>query len=124
MQLFYPPKKLLTCSQLQNKHTLAFITSMQSTVSTTSTTLKSKQKRYVADWVFVIQLHNGKFVIGSSNNPVKKIAAINTGFYRAVPKSLQVNRVIGIKEQNEERSLMSVTKKFCDKYGEDNVIVI
>ena len=97
---------------------------MQSTVSTTSTTLKSKQKRYVADWVFVIQLHNGKFVIGSSNNPVKKIAAINTGFYRAVPKTLQVNRVIGIKEQNEERSLMSVTKKFCDKYGEDNVIVI
>jgi len=97
---------------------------MQTKTVETTSTIQSKQKRYVADWIFCIQLHNGKFVIGSSNNPVKKIAAINTGFYRAVPKSLQVNRVIGIKEQNEERSLMSVTKKFCDKYGDDNVIVI
>ena len=98
---------------------------MQATVSTQPIqSTKSEQKNYVANYVFVIQLHNGVFVIGSANNAVKRIAAINTGFYKAIPQSLQVNRVIGIKEQNSERTLMSVTKKFCDKYGEDKVIVV
>ena len=63
-------------------------------------------------------------MLGTSGNPVKKIAAVNTGFYKAVPKSLQVNRVIGIREVNSERTLMSVTKTFCDRFGDDNVIVI
>ena len=98
---------------------------MQSTVSTINqTTQQSKQNKYVADFVFVIQLHDGRYVIGASNNPVRKIASLNTGFYKAVPKSLQVNRVVGIKDATAERTLMSVTKTFCERFGDDKVIVI
>ena len=93
------------------------------TVQNQTTTKKSNNK-YTADYLFVVQLHNGKFVIGASDNPGKTIACLNTGYYNAVPRSLQVNRIIGIKDQNEERRLMTVVSKFCSKYGDDNVIVI
>ena len=93
------------------------------TVQNQSTTQNSNNK-YTADYLFVVQLHNGKFVIGASNNPGKTIASLNTGYYNAVPKALQVNRIIGIKDQTEERNLMKVVSTFCDKYTADNVIVI
>ncbi len=98
---------------------------MHSTVQASTTTNTSKQStKFVADYVYVVQLHDGRFVIGAANNPCKRIAELNTGWYDAVPKSLQVNNIVGIKEQNEERTLMSVTSKFCDRYGVDNVITI
>ena len=97
---------------------------MQSTLRTTNQNTLSQEKKYTADYIFVIQLHNGDYVIGSANNPSKKIAAINTGFYKAVPKSLQVNRIVGIKDLAGERTLMSVTKTFCDKYGDSRVVVV
>ena len=71
-----------------------------------------------------MQPHDGRFVLGADMNPGKIIAALNTGFYSAVPNSLQVNRIIAIKEQTEERRLTKIVAKFCDRYGVDNVIVI
>ena len=89
-----------------------------------NSTIKKSNNKYTADYLFVVQLHDGRYVIGASNNPGKTIASLNTGYYNAVPKSLQVNRIIGIKDQTEERRLMTVVSKFCSKYGDDNVIVI
>ena len=94
------------------------------TLQTTLQNTQSQEKRYTADFIFVVQLHNGTYVIGSDNNPSKKIAAINSGFYKAVPKSLQVNKIVGIKDLTGERTLMSVTKTFCDKYGDNRVVVV
>ena len=89
-----------------------------------NSTANLNNNKYLAEFVWVVQLHDGRFVIGADNKPGKVIANLNTGFYSAIPKSLQVNKIIAIKDQNEQRRLMTVVAKFCSKYGEDNVIVI
>ena len=94
------------------------------TLQTTNQNTLSCEKRYTADFIFVVQLHNGDYVISSANNPSKKIASLNTGFFKAVPKSLQVNRIVGIRDWTEGRTLMSVVKTFCEKYGDDRIIVV
>lgn len=81
-------------------------------------------KDYKPDYIFVIQLHNGKFVVGQANNPAKRIASINSGYSKLVKGSLQVNCIVGIKEQNEDRTFAGVVKTFCDKYGQDAVIEV
>ena len=89
-----------------------------------STAVTTTTKTYKPDFVFVVQLHNGKFVIGQANNPAKRIAAINSGLNPLVKGSLQINNIVGIKEQTEERSLISTVNKFVDTYGLDNVITV
>ena len=89
-----------------------------------NTNANLNNNKYIADYVWAVQLHDGRFVLGADMKPGKVIAALNTGFYSAVPNSLQVNRIIAIKEQTEERRLTKIVAKFCDQYGEDNVIVI
>ena len=109
---------------LQNAH-IYFLIKMHTVLQTQSnSTANLNNNKYLAEFVWVVQLHDGRFVIGADNKPGKVIANLNTGFYSAVPKSLQVNRIIAIKDQNEQRRLMTVVAKFCSKYGEDNVIVI
>ena len=80
--------------------------------------------KYKQRYCFVLQLHNGKYVIGSATNASKRVAAINSGLNKAIPKPLQVNKIIGIKPCNEERSLPGVVAKYCERFGEDNVIVV
>ena len=91
--------------------------------STTPTTSKAT-KSYRPDFVFVVQLHSGQFVIGQAANPAKRIAAINSGLNPLVKGSLQINNIVGIKEQNEDRSLISTVKLYVDKYGVSNVITV
>ena len=81
-------------------------------------------KSYRPDYVFVIQLHSGVFVIGQAHNPAKRIASINSGLNPSIKGSLQVNRVIGVRPQNEERTFAGVVKTFCKQYGEDKVIAV
>ena len=44
--------------------------------------------------------------MGQANNACKRIAAINSGAHPDIPKALQVYRVVGIKEQGEDRTLL------------------
>ena len=82
-------------------------------------TTKTKERS-----IFVLQLHDGKIVVGSAMNPAKRIAAINSGHCPGIPKALQVNRVVGIKPMNEERKPVSVFRHFETKHGVGNVIAV
>ncbi len=75
-------------------------------------------------YVFVLKLHDGRYVIGQAKNPCRRIAAINSGLNQAIPKTLQINRVVGIKDITNARNLMTVTKRFCDLYGINKVITV
>ena len=94
------------------------------TAAQTNSTTTTSNTNYLAKYIFAVQLHDGRFVIGASDRPGRTIANLNTGWYNAVPKALQVNNIIAIKDQNEDRRLMNVVAKFCAKYGDNNVIVI
>lgn len=91
---------------------------------TDTPTTSVKVKSYRPDYVFVVQLHSGVFVIGQAHNPAKRIASINSGLNPSIKGSLQINRVIGVKEQSEERTFAGVVRKFCKQYGEDKVIAV
>ena len=75
-------------------------------------------------YVFVLQLHNGQLVIGQASNPCRRIAAINSGMNKAIKESLQINKIIGVKEITSTRNLMTVVKKFCDRCGSERIITI
>ena len=95
---------------------------MQSTTQLQTTTT-TRAENYVPKWIFCLQLNDGRYVIGHANNAARRISNINSGCNPAV-KSLSVNRIIGIKEQNEERTLAGVVAKFCDKYVANRVITV
>ena len=97
---------------------------MISTFVSQSTTQQEQTRKYTADYVFVLQLHDGRYVIGQANNAAKRIAAINTGYCPSIPQSLQINRIVGVKEQTGDRTLIGVSKQFIDKYGVDAVICV
>ena len=75
-------------------------------------------------YIYVCQLHDGRIVIGSATNASKRIAALKSGLNSAVPKSLQVNRIINIKPVTEERTLPGVVASFCERFGENKVICV
>ena len=95
-----------------------------STTKVNQTTSERTAKNYKAEWVFVLQLVSGVYVVGAATNPSRRIAAINTGYNKAIPDALSVYRIVGIKEQTEERTLISVTKQLCDRFGSDRVIAV
>ena len=74
--------------------------------------------------VFVLQLHDGRIVVGSAMNPAKRIAAINSGHCPGIAKALQVNRVVGIKPMTEDRNPITVFKQFEAKYGQGRVMAV
>jgi len=92
--------------------------------TSTDTTINNKTKKYTAEWVFVVQQHNGTYIIGTANNPSKRICAINSGMNPMIKQSMTINRIVGVKEQTEERSLISVANKFIDQFGTGKVIVV
>ena len=81
-------------------------------------------KKYIKSFIFVLQLMDGRYAVGQANNPCKRIAALNSGNHPDIPKALQVYRVVGIKEQNEDRTFCGVVKKMCDKHGTDKVLCV
>lgn len=87
-------------------------------------TQEQQNKSYRPTYVFVLQLVDGKYCIGQANNAARRVAAINSGLNNAVPKPYQVYKIVGIKKQNEHRTLVSVVKRFADKYGDDRIVVV
>ena len=92
--------------------------------STTKVNRTTAVKNYKAEWVYVVQLNDGRYVVGTATNPSRRICALNSGMNKAVPEPLSVYRIVGIKEQTEERSLISVTKQLCDRFGSDRVLAV
>ena len=88
------------------------------------TTSATPRTDYKQEWLFVLQLNTGVYVVGTATNPSRRIAAINTGYNKAIPEPLSVYRVVGVKEQTEERTLISVVKNLCDRFGENRVIAV
>jgi hypothetical protein len=74
-------------------------------------------------FVYVIQLHSGQYVIGQASNAARKIALINSGLSTHVQGSLQVNRIIAVKEVTPDRTLPIVVANFCKRFGNDRVTV-
>lgn len=75
-------------------------------------------------FVFVIQLIDGTYAVGSASNPTKRIATINSGLNPQIKKPLQVVKVVGIKPVTEERNAISVFNDFSEHYGQKKVIAI
>lgn len=85
------------------------------------TTRQQQQKTNKTYFVFVVQQHDGTFVIGEATNPAKRIAAINSGYCPFIPQPMSIARIVDVRETGENRSLVSVVKYFCDKYSADKV---
>ena len=97
---------------------------MHTALTASAPTRTVEVKNYKPDFIFVLQLHSGQIVVGQANNPAKRVASINSGLNPLIKGSLQVNRIIGIKEQKGDRTFASVVSKFCERYGEANVIAV
>jgi predicted ribosome quality control (RQC) complex YloA/Tae2 family protein len=95
----------------------------QATLSTIQAETKSYSKPK-AKHIFVLQLHDGRYVCGQCNNASKRIAAINSGFCPSIRKSMQVNRIIDVRPITADRTLPSVVNRFCERYGVDNVLAV
>ena len=93
-------------------------------VFTQSNETKAQVRQLKQRYIYVCQLHDGRIVIGSATNASKRIAALNSGLNSAVPKSLQVNRIINIKPVTEERTLPKVVASFCEQFGENRIICV
>jgi hypothetical protein len=99
---------------------------MQTLQANTSTNIVSIEDRkdYRPSHIFVLQLVDGRYVIGQANNACKRIAAINSGLSRHIKKTLQVSRIVGIKPQDDTRSFIGTINLFIDKYGADRVLAV
>ena len=86
-------------------------------------TTHAKSENYIPKYVFVLQLFDGRYVIGQASNAARRIAIINGGCNKAV-KANSVCRIVGIKPQNEDRTFIGVVKTFCERKGEENVITV
>jgi hypothetical protein len=75
-------------------------------------------------YLFVLQLTDGRYLIGQATNPCKRIAAINSGCHPSLSKSLQVKRLLAVKPIDDERNLRSTVYKFCAAYGSDSVLAV
>ena len=84
-----------------------------------STVTKTKQ-----NYVFVAQLKSGKYIVGQSTNPSKRLCAINSGLNPSVPQKLMIHRIAGIKEVTEERNFILTFKKLEARLGAGNVIAV
>ena len=93
-------------------------------ISTDQQSYVSQSEKVKERFVYVCQLHDGRIVVGTATNPCKRMVALNSGVNPAVPKPLQINRVIGVKPVDETRNAITVFKKFEEAYGEGNVIAV
>ena len=90
-----------------------------------STTYKNEaQVRTKPQFVYVLELKDGRFAIGQAANACRRIASFNSGLTPGYPQALLVKRIVGIKERSEDRTIISTFKRFADQYGTDRVIAI
>ena len=75
-------------------------------------------------FIFVLQIHDGRFLIGQATNPCKRIAALNSGCHPNLRKALQVKHVLAVKPMTENRNLCSTVYRFCEEYGPDSVLAV
>ena len=75
-------------------------------------------------YIYVCLLKDGRYLVGHANNPSESIAYINSGHNKALREPRQVKKVIGIKEQTDQRTLPSVVNRFSKRYGLDKVIAV
>jgi hypothetical protein len=97
---------------------------LQANTTLTSVSVEDRKTNYRPSHIFVIQLLDGRYVIGQANNACKRIAAINSGLNPHIKKTLQVSRIIGIKPQDESRTFVGTVNHFINKYGTDNVLAV
>ena len=76
------------------------------------------------EYLFVVQFNNGRYGVGSSNNPARTIASINSGKHELIKEKLCVNRVVGIKPQTPECNLITTVSNLSKKAGDNNVIAL
>ena len=81
-------------------------------------------KNYKPDYIFVVQLNDGRYAVGQAHNPTRRICAINSGLNPLVKEALQIYRIVGIQPQNEERDLISVVTKLSKRFGNDRVLAV
>ena len=87
-------------------------------------TIHPKRSNQKERFVFVVQLKDGRYAVGSGTNPAKRIAALNSGLNQSLPKSLQVHRIVGIKPVNADRNEVIVFGKFEARYGQGKVLAV
>ena len=97
---------------------------MFATTQTQTSQTTFAQKDYRPDFIFVLQTNDGKIVVGQANNASKRIASINSGHNRLIPKPMCIHSIVGVKPQTGERTYAGVVKKMISRYGEDNVIAV
>jgi len=74
------------------------------------------------EFIAVVQFNDGKFGVVQAKNAAFAISCMNTPkFNDFYPDGYAVNKIHGVKEVTEERTLDSVTKKFQDIAGKANV---
>tara|TARA_R110002012_G_scaffold321319_1_gene548638 strand:- start:63 stop:398 length:336 start_codon:yes stop_codon:yes gene_type:complete len=76
-------------------------------------------------FISVLQMNDGKIVVVQASNQGAAISSINTGecndFY---PNGGGIYKILGTKDVTETRTLESVSKRFAEKVGKDNVYSI
>jgi hypothetical protein len=92
------------------------------TEATTSTTNQSTSTHNTH--IFVLKLHDGRFIVGQAANVARRIASINSGLNPMLPKALLVKEIVGVKPITEERNYVSTVRRFCDQYGTDAVVAV
>ena len=98
---------------------------MQTAINKTeSTTLNNNAQPYTDQYIYALELVDGRIAIGQAKNAAKAIASVNSGDCKLIPKALQVRHIIGVKEVNESRTLPSVVAQFCNDFGDDKVVCV
>ncbi len=96
---------------------------MNSVLNASAKLTKSATPEKKKNWIFVAQLNDGRYIVGQHTNPSRRLAAINSGYNKAV-EALSIYRIVGVREVTAERNLMSVTKKLCDRYSNDHILTL
>ena len=97
------------------------ITSFTGTETKVKRATSEKKKQ---NWIFVAQLITGAYIVGQATNPSRRLAAINSGYNKAIPDCLQIYRIVGVQPETEDRTLISVVKKLCDRFGDERIIAL
>ena len=97
---------------------LSTVNKTEATTTTTSSTSTHNTH------IFVLKLHDGRFIVGQAANVARRIASINSGLNPMLPKALLVKEIVGVKPITEERNYVSTVRRFCDQYGTDAVVAV
>ena len=99
---------------------------MQSLISKTESNPSTKDAptKHKEQFIYAVELYDSRIAIGQTDNFSRDVARLNSGYYKDVPKALQVRQVIGIKDVTANRSLPSVVNQFCKQFGENRIVCV